>query len=63
VASQPDNVSYPTRVWIYADDNELAYNRAVTDGTVISGPVSSQVFIMTSGPSEQDMRIKYDCRG
>jgi hypothetical protein len=63
VTPQPDNVSYPTRVWIYADETELAYNKGVTDGTVISGQVSSRAFIKTSGPSEQDLRIKYDCRG
>jgi len=63
VDPQPENMAYPTRVWIYADNNELAYNKGVADGTVISGPVASTVFVMTSGPSEQDMRIKYDCRG
>lgn len=62
-APRPDNRSYPTRVWIYADESELAYNKGVTDGAVVKGPVSGKVFIMTSGPSEQDMRIKYDCRG
>lgn len=63
VAPQPDNVSYPTRIWVYADGNELAYNKSVTDGTVVSGAVASQVAIRTSGPSEQAMRIKYSCQG
>jgi hypothetical protein len=62
--AQTDNPANPTRVWIWVEGNdELAYNQAVTDGSVISGPVTSKVSVKTSGPSEHDMRIKYDCRG
>ena len=58
-----DNPAYPTRIWIYRDDNsQIAYNKPVTDGEVVSGSVGAGVLIRTSGPSEHDMRIKYDCR-
>jgi hypothetical protein len=52
----------PTNLWVWADGNEL-FHAGVTDGKVVSGPVSGEVAVRVSNPSEHQIRIKYDCRG
>ena len=66
---------YPLVLMVEVDDNftpgsyvgdpgTIVWNfKPVSKGTVITSPVHTRVRIWARGPSDHDVRIRYDCRG